>query len=151
MLHELLLALLGYTGDLIIDEREQHKSLGINLSPDAPVSEDRTFKLAPDLSFIHPSERFLNLINRNSSSLLGHTFPFLSTMFGCREKNKVKCFALVTTVAMQNVRFSIFIFLIILFSFRRISQLPNLAQREKKRLNFEKMFWCRMLGVLEMK
>ncbi|XP_034691369.1 gamma-tubulin complex component 4 [Vitis riparia] len=59
MLHELLLALLGYTGDLIIDEREQHKSLGINLSPDAPVSEDRTFKLAPDLSFIHPSERDL--------------------------------------------------------------------------------------------
>ena len=110
MLHELLLALLGYTGDLIIDEREQHKSLGINLSPDAPVSEDRTFKLAPDLSFIHPSERFLNLINRNSSSLLGHTFPFLSTMFGCREKNKVKCFALVTTVAMQNVRFGIFFF-----------------------------------------
>lgn len=64
MLHEILLALLGYTGDLIIDEREQHKSLGLNLSPDAPVSEDRTFKLAPDLSFIQPSDRFLNLIYR---------------------------------------------------------------------------------------
>ncbi|XP_052172126.1 gamma-tubulin complex component 4 [Diospyros lotus] len=57
MLHELLLALLGYTGDLIIDEREQQQSIGIVLSPDAPISEERTFKLAPDLSFIEPSER----------------------------------------------------------------------------------------------
>ncbi|GFS39754.1 similar to GAMMA-TUBULIN COMPLEX PROTEIN 4 [Actinidia rufa] len=57
MLHELLLALLGYTGDLIIDEREQHESLGIALSPDAPISEVCTFKLAPDISFIEPSER----------------------------------------------------------------------------------------------
>ncbi|KAA8543087.1 hypothetical protein F0562_021418 [Nyssa sinensis] len=57
MLHELLLALLGYTGDLIIDEREHQKSLGIQLSPDAPISEECTFKLAPDLSFIEPSER----------------------------------------------------------------------------------------------
>ncbi|XP_057461589.1 gamma-tubulin complex component 4 [Actinidia eriantha] len=57
MLHELLLALLGYTGDLIIDEREQHESLGITLSPDAPISEVCTFKLAPDISFIEPSER----------------------------------------------------------------------------------------------
>ncbi|GAB4829907.1 Gamma-tubulin complex component 4 [Ancistrocladus abbreviatus] len=56
MLHEILLALLGYTGDLIIDEREQRTSLGI-LSPDAPVSDERTFKLAPDLSFIQPSDR----------------------------------------------------------------------------------------------
>ncbi|KAF8392581.1 hypothetical protein HHK36_022926 [Tetracentron sinense] len=57
MLHELLLALLGYTGDLIIDEREQQKSLGVRLSPDAPISEERTFKLAPDLSFIETSEK----------------------------------------------------------------------------------------------
>ncbi|XP_047332836.1 gamma-tubulin complex component 4 [Impatiens glandulifera] len=57
MLHELLLALLGYTGDLIIDEREQRASIGVTLSPDAPISEECTFRLAPDLSFIQPSER----------------------------------------------------------------------------------------------
>ncbi|KAL5862920.1 hypothetical protein ACOSQ3_000434 [Xanthoceras sorbifolium] len=59
MLHELLLSLLGYTGDLIIDDREHQNSLGIHLSPDAPVSDERTFKLAPDISFIEPSERDL--------------------------------------------------------------------------------------------
>ncbi|XP_031261658.1 gamma-tubulin complex component 4-like [Pistacia vera] len=59
MLHELLLALLGYTGDLIIDEREHQTSIGIRLSPDAPISEEPTFKLAPDISFIEPSERDL--------------------------------------------------------------------------------------------
>ncbi|CAK7348319.1 unnamed protein product [Dovyalis caffra] len=54
MLHELLLSLLGYTGDLIIDEREHQNSLGI------PISDDhRSFKLAPDISFIQPSDRDL--------------------------------------------------------------------------------------------
>lgn len=54
MLHELLLSLLGYTGDLIIDEREHQNSLGI------PVSDEhRSFKLAPDISFIQPSDRDL--------------------------------------------------------------------------------------------
>lgn len=43
MLHELLLALLGYTGDLII-----HNS----------NSDDRPFKLASDISFIQPSDRY---------------------------------------------------------------------------------------------
>ncbi|CAM8980751.1 unnamed protein product [Rhodiola kirilowii] len=57
MLHELLLALLGFTGDLIIDEREHQQSIGVNLSPDAPVAEECTFKLAPDISFIQPSDR----------------------------------------------------------------------------------------------
>ncbi|KNA21461.1 hypothetical protein SOVF_042960 [Spinacia oleracea] len=56
MLHEILLALLGYTGDLIVDERECQNSLGI-LSPDSPVANFPTFKLAPDLSFIAPSDR----------------------------------------------------------------------------------------------
>ncbi|KAL8143051.1 hypothetical protein V2J09_016083 [Rumex salicifolius] len=56
MLHEILLALLGYTGDLIIDEREQLSSIGI-LSPDTPVSYDPTFKLAPDLVFVESSDR----------------------------------------------------------------------------------------------
>ncbi|XP_060178637.1 gamma-tubulin complex component 4 [Lycium barbarum] len=61
MLHELLLALLGYTGDLIIDIREQQEEeecgAHIPLSPDAPISQQPTFKLAPDVSFIQPSER----------------------------------------------------------------------------------------------
>ncbi|KAF3436460.1 hypothetical protein FNV43_RR23552 [Rhamnella rubrinervis] len=59
MLHELLLALLGYTGDLIIDVREQHNSLGTGLPPGAPISDDPTFKLAPDISFLQPSEKDL--------------------------------------------------------------------------------------------
>ncbi|XP_022934806.1 gamma-tubulin complex component 4 homolog [Cucurbita moschata] len=60
MLHELLLALLGYTGDLIIDEREHYNLLGLNhLPPDAPISGEPTFKLAPDISFLEPSERDL--------------------------------------------------------------------------------------------
>lgn len=55
MLHELLLALLGYTGDFVIDEREQSKTLGIS---DAQIASDEpSFKLAVDLSFIQPSER----------------------------------------------------------------------------------------------
>ncbi|XAR58424.1 hypothetical protein NMG60_11013809 [Bertholletia excelsa] len=57
MLHEILLSLLGYTGDLIIDEREHQKSLGVSLSPEAPVSEECTFKLATDISFVEPSDR----------------------------------------------------------------------------------------------
>ncbi|KAJ8444031.1 hypothetical protein Cgig2_020877 [Carnegiea gigantea] len=56
MLHEILVALLGYTGDIIVDEREHQTSLGI-LSPDAPISDVPSFKLAPDLSFIPPSDR----------------------------------------------------------------------------------------------
>jgi gamma-tubulin complex component 4 len=58
MLHELLLALLGFTGDLIVDEREQRKTLGLAFNSDSPLSDECTFKLAPDISFIEPSERF---------------------------------------------------------------------------------------------
>ncbi|XP_043721318.1 gamma-tubulin complex component 4 isoform X1 [Telopea speciosissima] len=57
MLHELLLALLGYTGDLIVDQRERQRSLGGQLPSDGPISEECTFKLAPDISFLEPSER----------------------------------------------------------------------------------------------
>lgn len=56
MLHELLLALLGYTGDLIIDERERQEYVG--LSPDDSISDQCTFKLAPDISFIESKERY---------------------------------------------------------------------------------------------
>ncbi|KAF5785212.1 hypothetical protein HanXRQr2_Chr10g0425911 [Helianthus annuus] len=58
MLHELLLALLGYTGDLIIDERERQHSVGF--SPDDSISDHCTFKLAPDISFISPEERYFS-------------------------------------------------------------------------------------------
>lgn len=51
MLHELLLALLGYTGDLIVDRRD-------HLTAESPISDECTFKLAPDISFIDPSDRF---------------------------------------------------------------------------------------------
>ncbi|XP_068658448.1 gamma-tubulin complex component 4 isoform X2 [Aristolochia californica] len=54
MLHEILLALLGYTGDLIIDEREEQAS-GVLRSDQ--ISDECTFELAPDISFIQPSER----------------------------------------------------------------------------------------------
>ncbi|KAL8192009.1 hypothetical protein R6Q57_028130 [Mikania cordata] len=55
MLHELLMSLLGYTGDLVVDEREHRLSIG--LAPDDPISGQCTFKLASDISFIDPSER----------------------------------------------------------------------------------------------
>ncbi|KAK4385861.1 Gamma-tubulin complex component 4, partial [Sesamum angolense] len=57
MLHELLFALLGYTGDLIIDEREHQETLRVKLSHGAPLADEPTFKLAPDLSFLQPSDR----------------------------------------------------------------------------------------------
>ncbi|XP_074582280.1 gamma-tubulin complex component 4 [Curcuma longa] len=61
MLHELLLALLGFTGDFVIDEREQAETLGLGglAGPPHQFPEQPTFKLAPDLSFLHPSERSL--------------------------------------------------------------------------------------------
>lgn len=52
MLHELLLALVGYTGDLVIDRRD-------HLTAETPISDECTFKLAPDISFIDPSDREL--------------------------------------------------------------------------------------------
>ncbi|XP_010431334.1 PREDICTED: gamma-tubulin complex component 4-like [Camelina sativa] len=59
MLHELLLALLGITGDLIVDEREQRKTLGLAFNSHSPLSDECTFQLAPDISFLEPSERDL--------------------------------------------------------------------------------------------
>ncbi|KAI4319395.1 hypothetical protein MLD38_032995 [Melastoma candidum] len=59
MLHELLLALLGYTGDLIVDDRERGPSPAAPSPSDAPIFEDCTFRLAPDISFLDPSERDL--------------------------------------------------------------------------------------------
>eukprot|EP01018_Ginkgo_biloba_P006220 Gb_14684 [translate_table: standard] len=67
MLHELLLALVGCTGDFILDEREQENGLGFASGHDRKgnspslmeeeISEECTFKLAPDLTFLKNSER----------------------------------------------------------------------------------------------
>lgn len=72
MLHELLLALLGFTGDFVIDEREQAETLGLGAA-DNPLHQfpdEPTFRLAPDLSFLHPSERYISAFPpmRSSSS-----------------------------------------------------------------------------------
>ena len=72
MLHELLLALLGFTGDLIVDEREQLKTLGL----DSPLSNESTFKLAPDISFIQPSERYSLSLSFRSLLLNRSDFDF---------------------------------------------------------------------------
>ncbi|XP_073310609.1 gamma-tubulin complex component 4 isoform X2 [Primulina huaijiensis] len=53
----LRLSFSGYTGDLIIDGREYNESLRVSLSPEAPLAEEPTFKLAPDVSFIQPSDK----------------------------------------------------------------------------------------------
>ncbi|MED6121398.1 Gamma-tubulin complex component 4 [Stylosanthes scabra] len=50
------MALLGYTGDLIIDRRDDNHLL---LSEQTPISDECTFTLAPDISFIDPSDRQL--------------------------------------------------------------------------------------------
>ncbi|XP_058109306.1 gamma-tubulin complex component 4 isoform X2 [Magnolia sinica] len=57
MLHELLMALLGYTGDLVIDVTEHRNSVGLHSPYDGLNSGECVFKLAPDISFIQPSER----------------------------------------------------------------------------------------------
>ncbi|KAH6559292.1 hypothetical protein KP509_1Z015200 [Ceratopteris richardii] len=56
MLHELLLALVGCTGDVFIDIREQLAGLCIK-EGDGDEKLDCPFRLAPDLAFIQPSER----------------------------------------------------------------------------------------------
>lgn len=78
MLHEVLLALLGYTGDLIIDDRDHRSSLGLRLSP---VSDDPpSFKVAPDISFLHPSERFSSDISTLGNG--GKSASILLTLAG---------------------------------------------------------------------
>ncbi|KAJ4820841.1 Gamma-tubulin complex component [Rhynchospora pubera] len=53
MLHELLFALVGFTGDFVIDERENLE----DEDEDGDCHVGPTFRLAPDLSFLDPSER----------------------------------------------------------------------------------------------
>lgn len=65
MLHELLLALVGVTDDLIIDQREQQPQQEPLLAPD-----ECTIKLASDVFFIQPSERLLFLFQNEMINLL---------------------------------------------------------------------------------
>jgi hypothetical protein len=61
MLHELLLALLGFTGDFVLDNssssaRRRHATAEAGGAGDADVGP--AFRLAPDLTFLQPSERY---------------------------------------------------------------------------------------------
>ncbi|KAI5078166.1 hypothetical protein GOP47_0007990, partial [Adiantum capillus-veneris] len=56
MLHELLLALVGCTGDVFVDVREQVPGAWTK-EDDSEQQLDCPFRLAPDLTFIQPSER----------------------------------------------------------------------------------------------
>jgi gamma-tubulin complex component 4 len=71
MLHELLLALVGCTGDVFMDVKEQAQALGLTSSAQAlgltsskdgkgqsEVVDDVecTFRLAPDITFLQESE-----------------------------------------------------------------------------------------------
>ncbi|KAL5991595.1 Gamma-tubulin complex component 4 [Asimina triloba] len=85
MLHELLTALLGYTGDLVIDVREQSDSLGLDSPHDAPKPGERAFKLAPDISFIQPSER---QNSHSSINLLSSSISHLASSFYYRELDR---------------------------------------------------------------
>lgn len=63
MLHELLLALVGCTGDVFIDVREHNQALGIadpgngSLQDDHSIVAECTFRLDPDLTFVQHSDR----------------------------------------------------------------------------------------------
>jgi gamma-tubulin complex component 4 len=77
MLHELLLALVGCTGDVFVDVKQQASALGLTTSTTSSsttgcsssphpqqdsttlttTDDDCTFRLAPDLSFLQYSER----------------------------------------------------------------------------------------------
>jgi gamma-tubulin complex component 4 len=59
MLHELLLALLGFTGDFVLDNsssRRRPSPAEAGGAGDADAGP--AFRLAPDLTFLQPSERY---------------------------------------------------------------------------------------------
>ena len=87
MLHELLLALVGCTGDVFMDVKQQASALGLNTpkkrgeshgeegdekeeeeeeeeeedeAAAEVIGDECTFRLAPDLSFLQHSERWLH-------------------------------------------------------------------------------------------
>jgi gamma-tubulin complex component 4 len=62
MLHELLLALLGFTGDFVLDAASSPSATRRRrpVPPEAAAGGDvgpASFRLAPDLTFLQPSER----------------------------------------------------------------------------------------------
>ncbi|KAL2612318.1 hypothetical protein R1flu_024010 [Riccia fluitans] len=69
MLNELLLALVGCTGDIFIDDKERAEALGLTSNSDErggsevdDFGDECTFRLAPDISFLEQSER--EMLNR---------------------------------------------------------------------------------------
>ena len=64
MLHELLLALLGFTGDFVLDASSARRraappeaAAGGGGAGDGDGEAGPAFRLAPDLTFLQPSER----------------------------------------------------------------------------------------------
>ena len=96
MLHELLLALVGCTGDVFMDVKEQTVALGLS-TPSKPsrrakegseesaeadgaevvVGDECTFRVAPDLTFLQDSERWVFLVSGNAMRSIW-IFPSLS-------------------------------------------------------------------------
>jgi gamma-tubulin complex component 4 len=60
MLHELLLAPLGFTGDFVLDNSSSARRRPSPAEPVAAGDADAgpAFRLAPDLTFLQPSERY---------------------------------------------------------------------------------------------
>lgn len=74
MLHELLLALVGCTGDVFMDVKEQAVALGLSSTPNKTrlgedhggetdsdasetIADECAFRVAPDITFLKDSER----------------------------------------------------------------------------------------------
>jgi hypothetical protein len=58
MLHELLLALLGFTGDFVLDAPPARRRAAPGAGDvDGDGEVGPTFRLAPDITFLQPSER----------------------------------------------------------------------------------------------
>jgi len=56
MLHELLLALLGFTGDFVLDASPARRRAAAG-GGEGDGEVGPAFRLAPDLTFLQPSER----------------------------------------------------------------------------------------------
>jgi gamma-tubulin complex component 4 len=57
MLHELLLALLGFTGDFVIDASPARRRTTPEDAAAGGGEVGPAFRLAPDITFLQPSER----------------------------------------------------------------------------------------------
>jgi hypothetical protein len=75
MLHELLLALVGCTGDFVIDEREEDENADADPEREDAIAAECTFKLAPDLTFLKNSERYsISILQCSYFSFIHRTY-----------------------------------------------------------------------------